>query len=139
MTIVGQLASLGGNPFVKFPVFFVKEGSTFCKELNMNYPQPIKYYQSDVTPIEVSKQRPFEITPVTPENTLQTPRLHPLSLVTIDRVTNKLLIFIREGVVRKIGDKYYVTGHHPAKLQIPSLRILPDSKKEAVPEPELML
>jgi hypothetical protein len=93
----------------------------------MNAIQPIKYYQSDVIPISVSKQRPFEITPVAPENALQAPNLHPLSLVTIDRVTNKLLIFIREGVVRKIGAKYYATGHSPARLQIPSLRIIPDT------------
>jgi hypothetical protein len=101
----------------------------------MNYPQPIKYYQSDVTPVVVSKQRPFEITSAAPEK----PTLHPLELITIDRVTNKLHIFVREGAVRKIGDRYFSTGFHPARLQIPSLKILPDSKKEALPEPELVL
>jgi hypothetical protein len=89
----------------------------------MNVITPLKYYQADVIPISVSKQRPFEITPVTPEKHT----LHPLSLVTIERVTNKLLIFIREGAVRKVGDKYYATGYHPVRLQIPSLKILTDT------------
>jgi hypothetical protein len=86
--------------------------------------QPIKYYQSDVVPIVISKQRPFEITPVAPEKTL-----HPLELITIDRVTNKLHTFIREGAVRKIGSRYFATGFHPSRLQIPSLKVLPDAKR----------
>jgi hypothetical protein len=85
--------------------------------------QPIKYYQSDVIPVVMSKKRPFEITAASPEKTL-----HPLELITIDRVTNKLHTFIREGAVRKIGNRYFSTGFHPSRLQIPSLKVLPDAK-----------
>ena len=88
------------------------------------YTQSIKYYESDVTPVEVANIRPFQITSSSPEKLL-----HPLSIVTIKQVTNRLVEFVRAGSVRKIGDRYFYSGFEPARLRVQSLKILPNEMK----------
>jgi hypothetical protein len=93
------------------------------------YSPSIKYYEDDVTPVAVANIRPFQITATNPEKLL-----HPLSIITIKRVTNRIVEFVRSGSVRKIGDRYFYTGFEPSRLRMQSLKILPNEMKPEVPK-----
>jgi hypothetical protein len=90
--------------------------------------QSIKYYEDDLTPVAVANIRPFQITATNPEKPL-----HSLSIITVKQVTNRVVEFVRAGSVRKIGDRYFYTGFEPARLRVPSLKVLPTEMKPGEP------